>query len=273
MKADLARDPSTVDASFPPGMSPLFFEERLLGLIYLANGKGPHKTLVFLHGFPGNEKNLDIAHMLSRCGINVLVFHYSGCWGSRGSYSFGQAYSDLGTVRRTIADEGFSRLNRIDRDRVFLAGHSVGGFLTLLAARDRMDFRGFAPLAPYNLSMQANRIEAGDKAAYEETYNLFSCGLNPLEGASAESLLEEIREKREEWDLLVNPAPFHAPDVMLVIASSDTVAPPPVHQFPLADLMKRAGGPKRIVELSCSHDFSEKRIALAEALYEWLEDR
>ncbi len=273
MKSDLIRDPSNVDASFPPGMSPLFFDGRLLGLIYLANGKGPHKTLVLLHGFPGNEKNLDIAHMLSRGGINVLIFHYSGCWGSRGSYSFGQAYADLRTVRKAIADEGFSDLNRIDRDRVFLAGHSVGGFLTLLAARDHMDFRGFAPLAPYNLSLQADRIEAGDTDACKETFDLFSCGLNPLDGATAESLLAEIRERRKEWDLLETPEPFRAPDMLLVIASLDTVARPPIHQIPLAKMLNRAGGRKKVLELSCSHDFSERRIALAEALYEWLEDR
>jgi pimeloyl-ACP methyl ester carboxylesterase len=156
MRIDFLEDPSSTDPAFPPQMHPLFIEERLLGLVYLADGRGPHKTLVLLHGFPGNEKNLDLAHMLRRAGFNVLIFHYSGSWGSRGNYSFGQAYRDLEAVRRALKEEPFTLNHRIDREKVYLAGHSVGGFLTLLAARNGMDFHGFAALAPYNLSAQGN---------------------------------------------------------------------------------------------------------------------
>lgn len=45
---------------------------RLNGIVYLANGAGPHPTVVLLHGFPGNEKNLDLAQALRRDGFNVL---------------------------------------------------------------------------------------------------------------------------------------------------------------------------------------------------------
>jgi len=182
---DIMQDPITVDPNFPPDMHSLFIEDRLLGLIYLADGEGPHKTVLLLHGFPGNEKNFDLAHALRRGGYNVLIFHYSGSWGSRGNYSFSQNYRDVQAVRRVIADKAFAEEHRIDRGNVFLAGHSVGGFLTLLAARDGMDFRGFAAIAPYNLSRQGERTEAGDKEAYAETFGLFSGGLNPLSGATA----------------------------------------------------------------------------------------
>ena len=86
--SDILIDPLEIDAAYPPDMHSLFIENRLLGLVFLANGRGPHPTVILLHGFPGNEKNLDVAHMLRRGGYNVLVFHYSGSWGSRGSYSF-----------------------------------------------------------------------------------------------------------------------------------------------------------------------------------------
>ncbi|MFA7645195.1 MAG: hypothetical protein WCX92_08370, partial [Thermovirgaceae bacterium] len=104
MEKDIIRDPLCIDETYPPDMHSLFIQERLLGLIYLADGEGPHKTLLLLHGFPGNEKNLDIAHIIRRGGYNVLVFHYSGSWGSRGSYSFSQNYSDLQAVRSIMAD-------------------------------------------------------------------------------------------------------------------------------------------------------------------------
>ncbi len=269
---DIMKDPVRTDADFPPDMHSLFIEDRLLGLIYLAGGEGPHKTVLLLHGFPGNEKNFDLAHALRRGGYNVMIFHYSGSWGSRGEYSFSQNYRDLQAVRRKIADEAFAKEHRIDRDNVFLAGHSVGGFLTLLAARDGMDFIGFAAVAPYNLSRQAERIEAGDKDAYAETFGLFSGGLNPLNGATAGSLMADIKEKRTEWDLLGDPEAYKEKRILLVIASGDRDATPHIHQVPVARMLGMAGGPKTIVTFSCSHDFSEKRVALAEAIYEWLEN-
>ena len=50
----------------------------LAGMMLGANGQGPHPTIVLLHGFPGNEKNLDLAQSLRRAGYNVLFFHYRG---------------------------------------------------------------------------------------------------------------------------------------------------------------------------------------------------
>ena len=32
---------------------------RINGLVYLSSGAGPHPVVIFLHGYPGNERNLD----------------------------------------------------------------------------------------------------------------------------------------------------------------------------------------------------------------------
>src|SRR5919201_4500441 len=57
---------------------------KLYSVIYIAAGAGPHPTVLMLHGFPGNEKNLDLAHSIRRAGWNVLVPFYRGAWGSGG---------------------------------------------------------------------------------------------------------------------------------------------------------------------------------------------
>ena len=273
MEKDIIRDPLCIDEKYPPDMHSLFIEERLLGLVYLADGEGPHKTLLLLHGFPGNEKNLDIAHMIRRGGYNVLVFHYSGSWGSRGSYSFSQNYRDLQAVRSIMADAAFAREHRIDRDNIYLAGHSVGGFLTLLAARDGLDFKGFAPLAPYNLGKQAERIRVGDKEAFGETLELFRGGMAPLSGATPESLMEDILDNHDGWDLLGDPSAYSERKMLLVMAAEDRCAWPKIHQVPVAETLARAGGDKTVVSLSCSHDFPDKRVSVAEAIFEWLEEK
>jgi dienelactone hydrolase len=48
---------------------------RMPGFMYIAEGPGPHPTVVLLHGIPGNEKNLDIAQSLRRAGFNTLFFN------------------------------------------------------------------------------------------------------------------------------------------------------------------------------------------------------
>ena len=60
----------------------------LCGFVLKPQGKGPHPTAILLHGFPGYDDPIDLAHALRRCGMNVLRFHYRGCWGVKGTYSF-----------------------------------------------------------------------------------------------------------------------------------------------------------------------------------------
>jgi len=47
--------PTVRELTFPS------FGHRMTGFSYLAAGAGPHPTILLLHGFPGNEKNLDVA--------------------------------------------------------------------------------------------------------------------------------------------------------------------------------------------------------------------
>jgi pimeloyl-ACP methyl ester carboxylesterase len=68
---------------------------RLVGVLYLARGEEPKPTVLWLHGCPGLEKNLDLAVRLREGGWNALVFHYRGCWGSAGRY-------DLRTIPRDV---------------------------------------------------------------------------------------------------------------------------------------------------------------------------
>ena len=267
----ISTDIPEVDTAFPPDAHALFIEDRLLGVVYMANGEGPHKTVVLLHGFPGNEKNFDVAQALRRGGYNVLVFHYSGSWGSRGKYAFSRNYEDLKAVRKIMDNDVFAAEHRIDRNAVYLAGHSVGGFLTLMAARDGMDFCGFAALAPYDLGVQGRRIEAGDKQALAETTDLFEQGLPPLHGATVGSLLSDVAQNHREWDLLSEPSVFSERNMLLVVATNDMVATTDVHQIPVAETMELAGGKKKVVQLPCTHDFAEKRVALAQTLYDWLQ--
>ena len=85
------------DPAHPPRSAQVLVpshEMGMNGLFYLAGGPGPHPTLILLHGFPGNEQNLDLAQAVRRAGWNVLTLHYRGTWGSPGDFSIVHALED-----------------------------------------------------------------------------------------------------------------------------------------------------------------------------------
>ncbi|MDX1614480.1 MAG: hypothetical protein R3300_09230, partial [Candidatus Promineifilaceae bacterium] len=47
----------------------------LLGTLYLTAEATPGPTAILLHGLPGIEKNVDLAHALRQAGWNSLIFH------------------------------------------------------------------------------------------------------------------------------------------------------------------------------------------------------
>src|SRR5690606_13427077 len=105
--------------------------DRLLGCIYVADGPGPHPTVLLLHGLPGNERHFDLAHALRRAGFNVALFHYRGAWGSEGTFSIANAAADVPAALAFLRRPEVAAAYRVDPARVVPVGHSMGGFVAL----------------------------------------------------------------------------------------------------------------------------------------------
>src|SRR5215469_13171891 len=104
---------------------------RLVGVLYLAQGNAPKPTLLLLHGCPGLEQNSDIAIALRDRGWNSLVFHYRGCWGSAGRYDLRTVPEDVRPAADHLQQAGYPG---VDPDRLAVVGHSLGGWAAVLAA-------------------------------------------------------------------------------------------------------------------------------------------
>ncbi len=133
-------DPAGFDPNHPPAMAELSFDSsgsRLNGLMYLAAGEGPHPVVLFVHGYPGNERNLDLAQAVRRAGYHALYFNYRGSWGSGGEFSLSNGIDDVAAAVAWLRREDIAAQYRIDSSRIAVVGHSVGGFLSSQAvARD-----------------------------------------------------------------------------------------------------------------------------------------
>ena len=124
----------TWDKNAPAGMTELTIpsgNSNLAGFIYSANGSQKHPTLLLLHGFPGNERNLDLAQIVRAHGWNVIYFDYRGSWASQGQFSFENCVQDV--VNVVAFCKKYSDSLHIDTSNIALFGHSMGGFVCLKA--------------------------------------------------------------------------------------------------------------------------------------------
>lgn len=114
----------------------------LQGFMYKANGEEKHPTLLLLHGYPGNERNLDIGQVARANGWNVVYFNYRGAWGSQGKFSIKNAVEDvINTVNWLTTQEAL----QVDPTNMVLFGHSLGAFICLKAIQELPSVtKGFA---------------------------------------------------------------------------------------------------------------------------------
>lgn len=262
-------DPATIDAAFPPGLAEVSFEssgERLNGHIYLANGAGPHPTVILLHGFPGNEKNLDLAQALRREGFNVLFFHYRGAWGSEGVYSFTHLIEDVGAATRFLRAKAADY--RVDPAKLILIGHSMGGFAALQGAARDPSIVCTAAIAPANLGA---RVFAFDQdKQFEAGFRAYADSLQMLAGFDGARGVAEIRANAEAFELH-NLTPGLAGKQVLIIGadkdasvSAETVIKPLIAAYEADPAIRTSG-----VILPGDHSFSWTRGALIRTVADW----
>ncbi len=269
-------DPVTADppfdAAYPAATSEVDFESdgaRMFGVIYEAPGAGPHPTAIVLHGFPGNERNLDLAQAIRRAGWNALFFHYRGAWGSDGEFSFTHVIEDVAAVVSALSKPEFATAHRIDASRIALVGHSMGGFAALLSASDLDGVRCAASLAGVNLGVW-NEATLTPEGAQQMARTLDG-RLGPTKGASGTSLVADVRANALRFDLRSHAGSLAAKPILLVAGSRDDVTPPALHHEPLAAaIAAQPDAQLKTAVLDADHAFADRRVELTRLVVGWL---
>jgi len=264
------------DTAIAPSMATIALDHhgvRMNGLIYQAAGKGPHPVVLFLHGFPGNEKNLDLAQAARRAGWAAIYFNYRGSWGSGGTFSFTNALEDVATALAWIRTPKNALAHGFDPTRLAIVGHSFGGWLALQASRTEPPGVCVAVMAAWNVGWQARRLpDYPDERA--ELLVEFRDATDPAGGplkAAPEALLEEVASSPAEWDYLQGAGILAPRSLLLISASRDTPGlDPAMHEELTAAIRAAGGGPVRHFTLDDDHVFSAHRLELADRLTEWL---
>lgn len=240
------------------------------GFVYVAAGAGPHPLVVLLHGFPGNERNLDLAQDIRRAGWDVLYFDYRGSWGSPGDFSFSHGIEDTAAAVDYLRSPAMAKILRLDPSRVVLIGHSMGGFMAVQDAAADHRILGVALISAADLGgripqpLPKEREHAAIQAlsaAYDRE------GMAPISGCTPEELAHDTLANAVQWSFMTKVGSLKTRPA-LIITSNDAYAR---EDAAFASALRRAGNSLVVtLHLPTDHAYSDQRGALSSAVLRWL---
>ena len=254
------------DAKFPAHNQQLLIPSHGVGLnalLFVASGKGPHPTVILMHGLPGNERNLDLAQAIKRSGWDVLTFTYRGAWGSPGDFSISNAMDDTAAALAFARSPNAARLG-IDPKHIVLAGHSMGGATAFMTATEATGLDGLILIDAWNIAGK-NSKGAETREALAKGFDDFG---NSLHGATPETVAEEVIAKRSQWNLIAAAPKVAQLKVLSVYAKYGIDEP----NRALANALSQSNnGRLTAIEMDTDHSFTDHRLALAATVTEWLQ--
>jgi len=230
------------------------------GVAYLAAGPGPHPTIIICHGWPGNEKNLDLAQALRRGGWNAITFNYRGAWGSPGAFRFAQNPEDAKAVLAMLRQPQVAAKLGIDTSRIVLAGHSMGGWVAARVGSDDPGLAGVVLISAANMGMVGGQPR--DRVVAQAAGNS-----EALAGTSPEIQADELIANAASFDLRPRAAGL-ARQPLLVLTSDDGLKS---LTDPVVAAARAAGGKVIEAHQATDHSWSDARLALAARIHDWLQ--
>lgn len=243
---------------------------KLNALMYVAAGAKPHPTVILLHGFPGNERNLDLAQDIRRSGWNVLYFNYRGAWGTPGEFSFGNSIEDTASAIAYLRQPEVAKSLRVDAGRIVLIGHSMGGFMAVQGAANDPAIKAFATISAADMPGYMRLLltqKPRDEAVAAMAAGLAEEGMAPLGGCTPEGLASELAMHTAGWPFMDHVDSLKNRNA-LIISSDDGLAPS--NSGFAAALMQAGDTHVTAMHLSTDHAYSDKRIELSKAVLDWL---
>jgi Predicted hydrolase of the alpha/beta superfamily len=250
------------DAAYPARFEVLHIPSAgvtINGVAYVASGRGTHPTLVICHGWPGNEKNLDLAQAVRRAGWNAITFNYRGSWGSPGEFHFSQNPEDAAAVLAWLRRPEVATKLAVDTRRIVIAGHSMGGWVTARTAAADSALLGAILIAPADMGGLGKRPRAEVvQAAAENAETLVT---------TPQKMADELIASSNAFSLAAS-APGLAKIPLLVLTADDGLAP---SADALVASVRAQGGTRiQTQHFTTDHSWSDSRIALQNSIIDWL---
>lgn len=237
---------------------------KVNAILYLASGAEPHPTMLFLHGFPGNETNIDLLQAVRRAGWNAMRINYRGSWGSQGQFSFANARADGEAAVAWLLYPANAAKYHVDPKRIVVAGHSMGGFMAADAVAAEPRVAGAVLIDSWDIGEEAAKLTSDQvrKGAAEA----MRPDTAPL-ATTSEALIAEIQRDAAKLDLEKLSAKIADRPVLMI--GAEFAGAPTTRKLAAA---ARAAGAQALTEtyMATDHSFSDARIALESEVIRWL---
>lgn len=231
----------------------------LLGTIYIGLGDGKRPTALLLHGLPGFEKNVDIAYKLRELGWNVLLPHYRGCWGSEGNYRFTGVPTDVKNAITHMETKPY-----VDPEKIFLIGHSLGAWATIITTAQDPRVKGSVAIAG-GISSKPTEAEARENTHMKNLIEQKFVKNITFEDAVEDSMKMGKELASQDWIGKIAPRPL-----LMIGGELDEAATPER----VKALYAYAKEPKKLVMIKdADHVFTKKRRRLVQIVTDWLTEQ
>ena len=254
------------DAAHPAHNKQLLIASGGVGmnaLLFAAAGAGSHPTVILMHGLPGNERNLDLAQAIRRCGWDVLTFTYRGAWGSPGDFSISNAMDDTAAALAFARSQAAANLG-IDPKHIVLAGHSMGGATAGMTAASTSGLDGLVLIDAWNIAGGTSK----NARTRDELARGFDDFGNSLHGATPETVADNAVANRAKWNLVQAASHYRDLPVLMLTARYGIGD----RDLPVTAAMQSAGARVTAVQIDSDHSFSDHRLALAATVTDWLQE-
>lgn len=237
---------------------------KVNAILYLASGAEPHPTMLFLHGFPGNETNIDLLQAVRRAGWNAMRINYRGSWGSQGPFSFANARADGEAAVAWLLDPANAAKYHVDPKRIVVAGHSMGGFMAADAVAAEPRVAGAVLIDSWDIGKEAAKLTSDQ--VRKGVAEAMRPDTAPL-ATTSEALIAEIERDAAKLDLEKLSAKIADRPVLMI--GAEFAGAPTTRKLAAA---ARAAGAQALTEtyMATDHSFSDARIALESEVIRWL---
>ncbi len=224
----------------------------------------PRPCVIFFHGFPGTGRNDDLLFSLRRAGCVCVNVHHRGAWGSEGKYLVSNCVEDAVTIAR-YARRWWPKKYHIDPEKIFLAGHSMGGNTCVNAARKCPWLKGIILLAPFNSALASPANLKFMKALMQEGLIMHTDG--------AEVMLRDIYDHAEEYAYQSAVHDLKDMNICCVTGKSDPLIHYETDVRPLFDGLKKEGSQALLMHKSVpgTHGLDSSRIAMIRYVASFIE--
>jgi hypothetical protein len=263
------------DENFRAEKIPISFTyqgSELKGYFTRGKGRGPYPTVILLHGFPGNNKDvLGLAEVIPQNGWNAMVFNYRGTWDSEGLNTPLNSIEDVREAVSFLKNEDTIKKFNIDTQHIYLAGFSFGGCMAVIVAADDPSIRGVIFIAGANMHYLLKKMEEKSESGrmlvsmVKQTYS------SPNVRADFDSMLKETLAAKDKFNIIQYAPRLADRNILIIGGWRDNQATLENHILPFYRALMKAGTknltPFLLVD---NHSFKQERISLQSIVTTWL---